>query len=307
MIRPPRLRYGDTIGLAAPAGVLRGPEQVERAVQTLRAMGFEVRVGQHVLARHGFLAGTDQQRADDLMTLFEDEDVRAIVCMRGGWGCARMLPLLDYEAIRANPKAVVGYSDVTALLLALYARAGLVSFHGPVGISSWGGLTETSFLDTLVRGRTLHLEGDTAPRRLPVQTVRGGTAEGPLVGGNLTVAAALAGSPYLPSFDGHVVFFEEVREEPYRLDRLLTQLALSGHLRRVAGVVFGQCERCSGDTMPEWSAEDVLRDHLAATNAPAWIGAPIGHVSPVYTVPVGVMARVDAFAGTLETTEPAVS
>ena len=305
LVRPRRIRATGTIGLVAPAGVLRSVAQVDEAVADVRAMGFDARVGRHALSRFGFLAGTDRERADDVMAMVTDPDVDAILCLRGGYGCARILPLLDYDAIRAAAKPIIGYSDVTALLLAVYAKAGLVTFHGPVGISTWRGTTADAFRRVLVRGETLAVEGETAANRIQAETVRRGRAEGPLVGGNLSVVASLAGTGYLPDFDGHVAFFEEVEEESYRLDRLFTQLEMAGVLRDPAAVVFGQCARCS-DGGSAWSAEAVLRDHLGSYRCPAWIGAPIGHVSPVYTLPIGLPVQTDADAGTLEAIGPAV-
>ena len=304
-LRPRRVRPAGTIGLVAPAGVLRSVSQVEDAVRDVRAMGFEARVGRHALDRYGFLAGSDQNRADDFMAMVTDPDVDAVVCMRGGYGCARILPLLDYDAIRAAAKPIVGYSDVTALLLAIYAKSGLVSFHGPVGISTWRGTTAHAFRDVLVRGGTLAISGDPDGARIPFETVRRGSAEGPLVGGNLSVVASLVGTGYLPSFDGGVAFFEETTEESYRLDRLFTQLEMAGVLGKTAAVVFGQCSQCT-DGGSAWSAVEVLRDHLGAYRCPAWIGAPVGHVSPVYTLPIGLPVRTDADAGTLEAIGPAV-
>ncbi len=304
-VRPRRVRPGGTIGLVAPAGVLRSASQLEDAVRDIRAMGFEARIGRHVLDRYGFLAGSDQNRADDFMAMVADPDVDAVVCMRGGYGCARILPLLDYDAIRAAAKPIVGYSDVTALLLAIYAKAGLVSFHGPVGISQWRGTTAQAFRDVLVRGGTLALERATDGPRIPFETVRRGSAEGPLLGGNLSVVASLAGTGYLPPFAGSVAFFEETTEESYRLDRLFTQLEMAGVLGQTAAVVFGQCSQCT-DGGSSWSATEVLRDHLGAYRCPAWIGAAVGHVSPVYTLPIGLPVRTDADRGTLEAIGPAV-
>lgn len=306
LVLPRRIRPNGTIGLVAPAGVLRSADQVEEAAADMRAMGFETRVGRHALARYGPLAGTDQQRADDLMAMIANPDIDAVLCLRGGYGCARILPLLDFDAIRAAAKPIIGYSDVTALLLAVYARSRLVSFHGPVGISTWRGTTAEAFRRVLVRGETLTVQGERQADRMAPETIRSGRAEGPLVGGNLSVVASLAGTGYLPDFDGHVVFLEEVGEESYRLDRLFTQLEQAGVLRDPAAVVFGQCAQCSSGGS-SWSAQDVLRDHLGAYRCPAWIGAPIGHVSPVYTLPVGLPVATDASAGTLEAVGPAVS
>ena len=295
---PPRLPAGGVVGLVAPAGVLRSGEQVEEAVEALAGLGFRTKVGRHVLDRRGFLAGDDRDRARDLMDMFRDETVDAIVALRGGWGCARILPLLDYAEIAAHPKPLVGYSDITALLLAIYARTGLVTFHGPVGVSTWSPTTARSFVETLVEGRPLAIGPETRPIRDRTVTVAPGVAEGPFVGGNLSVVAGLVGTGYLPDFDGHVVFFEEVSEDAYRIDRLLVQLELAGALRRPAAVVFGQCTRCSADS--GWTAERTIREHLEGYGCPALFGAPIGHASPVYTLPVGLPAVVDASAGTVE-------
>ena len=306
VVLPPRLRAGGVVGLVAPAGVLRSAGQVEEAVQTLRALGFEAKVGRHVLARRGFLAGTDAQRAEDLTRMVEDPEVGAVVAMRGGWGCERILPLLDFDVFAAHPKPLVGYSDITALLVAVTARTGLVTFHGPVGVSTWGEDVARSFVRTVVDGAPPALEPETRPERDRTETVVGGVATGPFVGGNLSVLAALAGTGFLPDTDGAVVFFEEVSEEAYRIDRLLTQLELAGFLRAPAAVVFGQCTRCSSGGS-SWSAERTIREHLRGYGVPAVLGAPIGHASPVLTVPVGLPARLDADAGTVTFLGPAVA
>ncbi len=283
--------------------------QLEETQEQLDRMGFLTKPGRHVMAHHGYLAGTDEQRAEDIMDMFIDPDVDAILALRGGWGCARMLPLLDYEAIRANPKALIGYSDITALLLAIYARSGLVTFHGPVGRSNWSIRTVEAFLDVLMRGERLQLDPveaeDRQTRLDPIRPIRGGIAEGPLVGGNLSVVSALIGTPYLPDFAGHVVFFEEVSEQLYRVDRLLTQFILAGSFKDAAGIVFGQCARCTGDSGVDGMAW-LLRDHLLSLRKPTWTGAPIGHVSPVYTLPIGIPVITDSTIGMLRMLEPAV-
>ena len=297
-VLPRRLRPGGTIALVAPAGVLRSPSQLEEAVADVERLGFTTKTGRHVLARFGFLAGSDAQRAEDLMAQFTDPDVDAILAVRGGWGAARILPLLDYDVIRQNPKPLIGYSDVTALLLGIYAQTGLVTFHGPVGVSTWRGDTVRSFLRVLVEGLPLRIGPETRSNRMETQTVRRGIGEGPFAGGNLSVVAGLVGSPYLPDLSDHVVFFEEVGEEAYRLDRLLTGLELAGVLDDPAALVFGQCSSC-GESSGR-SAEAVIREHLRRNGAPAWLGAQIGHVSPVHTLPIGLPVQADADAGTLE-------
>ncbi len=299
VVLPQRLAAGGTVALVAPAGVVRGRSQVDEAVDALEGLGFRTKVGRHVLDRFGFLAGRDAARARDFMDAMTDPEVDAVLAVRGGWGCARILPFLDYDAIAAHPKPVVGYSDVTALLLAIYARTGLVTFHGPVGVSTWQGLTAESFVRTLVDGEPPVIGPETRSNRDRTQTVRPGTAEGPVVGGNLSVISALAGTGYLPDFDDHVVFFEEVGEDAYRIDRMMVQLELAGPLRAPAGVAFGQCSSC-GSGGSSWTAEETIRQHLQGYACPSVLGAPIGHVSPVYTLPIGLRARLDADAGTLE-------
>lgn len=306
VVLPPRLRPGGTVALIAPAGVLRNRGQVDEAIQALERLGLQTTVGRHVLDRFGFLAGSDAARARDVMDAFRDPEVDAIVAMRGGWGCARILPFLDFDEIAAHPKPLIGYSDITALLLAIYARTGMVTFHGPVGVSTWSGLTAESFLQTLSGGEPVVIGPETRSNRDRTRTVRPGVAEGRVVGGNLTVISALAGTGFLPDADGHLVFFEEVGEDAYRIDRMLAQLQLAGFLRDPAGIAFGQCSNCSSGGSA-WTSEETIRRHLEGYACPSVLGAPIGHVSPVYTLPIGLRARLDADAGTLEYLGPAVA
>lgn len=306
--KPLPLRPGDLIGLSSPGGYVSG-EDVEEARLRLQELGFRTRLAPNALGRRGYLAGPDAARAADLHTLFDDDDVRAIVALRGGWGAARLLPLLDFERIAAHPKALIGYSDVTALLLALYARSGLVTFHGPVGISNWNDFTMASFQAVLMSGRTPVLGNPPAPivagAAPRLQTVHPGKARGRLVGGNLSVLAALLGSPYLPDWRGHVLFLEDVGEEVYRVDRMLTQLRLAGVLDGLAAFIFGQCTRCKAGP-DSLSLRQVLDDHLRPLGIPAWLGAPIGHVDDKLTLPLGVEVEVDADLGTIRLLEPAV-
>lgn len=314
--RPPRLRQGDVVGLVEPAGFSDGAVQIEEVARTISAMGLVPRVGRYVAARYGYLAGTDQQRASDLNAMYADKEVRAVFAVRGGWGCARLLPFLDWKTIRANPKLLIGYSDITALHLAFAAKAGFPTIHAPNAANSWQEISWQSFWALAFAGDTPTLRNPPALAADPLtlgrwQTtaLRPGRAKGRLIGGNLSVLAALTGTPWLPSFRGAILFLEDTGEAEYRIDRMLTQLALSGILGQAAGVVFGQCTRCttgiagySGFTIPQ-----LLHHHLAPLGVPAFYGANIGHIANQLSIPVGVQAEIDASAGTIRILEPATA
>jgi muramoyltetrapeptide carboxypeptidase len=304
-VRPERLRRGDLVGLVTPAGAIFNPAEIRDAEEALGRLGLRTRRGLHVLDRHGYLGGQDVSRAYDLMAMFRDPEVRAILPLRGGWGCARILPYLDYEAIRANPKVLCGYSDVTALLTALYTKAGIVSYHGPVATSTWNDFSAGYFRRVLFDGLPVTMP---APTPGDVVTITPGVARGRLVGGNLSVLSALVGTGYVPDTTGHLLFLEEVQEEPYRIDRMMTQLRLSGMLERASGVFFGNCRGCSpGSPAQSLSLREVLDDHLRPLGLPAFYGTAIGHVTDKFTVPVGAYAEMDAGTGTLRLLEAAVT
>src|SRR5690606_24841555 len=311
LIKPRRLFEGAAIGLVSPGGVITNPADVFQVEETLRTFGFRTVRGRHVLDRRGYLAGTDEDRAADLHRMFTDPDVDAILTMRGGWGCNRILPLLDYDLIRAHPKILMGFSDITSLLIALYAQAGSVSVHGPVGILTWNDFTVEYVRRVLIDGeratlRNLRRVGPRGPiGESRVVAIRRGRTRGRLVGGNLSVLVSMIGSSFLPRWEGHILFLEDTREDVYRIDRMLTQLSLAGILPQLAGVVFGKCTRCDADE-PSLSLHEVLHDHLYPLNIPCFYGSMIGHIADKFTVPVGVEAEMDAAAGTIRLLEPAV-
>lgn len=313
--KPPRLRPGDTVGLIQPAGFAADLAGPQTAIETIRAMGLVPKLGQNVYSRHGYLAGPDEARAADINAMFADTSVRAIFTARGGWGSARALPYLNWDAIKANPKLLIGFSDITALHMAIAARAGFPTIHGPNAGNSWG----PQSLETLRR-----LAFDAAlpfyqsqPAGYPptpvaqesIEVFRPGRASGRLMGGNLTILSTLMGTPFLPSFDGAILFLEDVDEAIYSIDRMLTQLALGGVLRRVAGVVFGRCARCGapGASGASFTLTDVLTRHLRPLGVPAFSGAMIGHIANQLSLPIGVRAEIDAGAGTIRILEPAVA
>lgn len=314
IIRPGRLRPGDTVGLINPAGVVWEPENIEIVAESLAALGFKTKRGASLLARRGYFAGTDEQRAADLNAMFADPQVRAIHCVRGGWGSARLLPLLDWKRIARNPKILLGYSDITTLLLALHAKTGLVTFHGPVGASQWNPFNVGYIKRVLQDAEAVTFENlkeidedDLTVVENRVRTLHPGTARGRLLGGNLTVLTSLVGSGYLPDWDGCILFLEDVEEAPYRIDRMLTQLRLAGILQKARAVIWGTCADCRpGQGFGSLTVTEVLDDHIRPLGVPAWSGAMIGHVDRQFTLPIGAEVEANATAGTLRMLEPAV-
>ncbi|MBA3666385.1 MAG: LD-carboxypeptidase [Sphingomonas sp.] len=313
--KPPRLRRGDTVGLVKPAGFLAEEFDLQLALETIAAMGLIPKPAPHLQARFGYLAGTDEARAADLNAMYADDSVRAVFAVRGGWGSARILPYLDFDLIRANPKLLIGFSDITALHMAFAARVGFPTIHGPNAAGAWGKLSWNAFKSiafdakTPVYGNPIATEDRLVQRDWRTQTIRPGKAVGRLLGGNLTVLTSLMGTPYLPAFDKSILFLEDLDEAEYRIDRMLTQLALAGVLRRVAGVIFGQCTNCksSGPSYGGFTVSQVLRQHLQPLGVPVYQGALIGHVDDQFSIPIGVRAEMDATAGTIRILEPAVS
>ncbi len=314
LIKPPRLKPGDPVGLAAPAGFVADRFGIEELASTIRAMGLEPRLAPNLLERQGYLAGSDQTRAAALNAMFRDPQLRAIFAVRGGWGSQRLLPLLDFAALTANPKLLVGSSDVTALHLGIAARTPVPSVHAPNVASSWGAAAWEPFrklvfeADTPTYSLPASAEDRMVPRAGRIRTFRPGIARGPLLGGNLSVLAALAGTPYLPDFTGAILFLEDTNEAEYRIDRLMSQLALSGILSKCAGVVFGQCTNCTnpGDGYGNFTIYEVLDQHLGPLGVPAFQGALIGHIAGQVSIPVGIPAEIDASAGTIRVLEPLV-
>jgi muramoyltetrapeptide carboxypeptidase len=313
VVRPPRLKPGDTVGLVCPAGASfeRGP--IDVVVESLAVLDLKARLGEHLFDRYGYLAGSDGNRAADVNAFFADPTVHGIVAVRGGWGCARILPHLDYASIARNPKVLLGYSDVTALLLAINAKTGLVTFHGPVGVSEWNAFQVDYVKRVLIAGEAVTFENERDPgvNLVPVEnrtrTITPGVARGRLAGGNLTVLSAIVGSKYLPDWEDRILFLEDIDEKLYRIDRMLTQLSLAGILSRVRGVIFGTCSGCRpGDEYGSLTLEEILDDHLKPLGVPAWSGAMIGHTGRQFTLAEGAEVEINATRGTIKMLEPAV-
>ncbi len=316
LLKPERLEFGDTVGLIAPASPPPDPQAVDRAVAALEQFGFRPKLGKNVRARHGFLAGGDRERAADLMAMFTDKKVQAIVCLRGGYGAARLLDRLDYEIIRRHPKILSGYSDLTSLHFALAKKINLISIHAPMWNSELSNpktpeFTRRSFFRTVMEAAPAgSICADYTAKTVSV--IRGGIAEGRLIGGNLSLICASLGTPFQPSFKGKILFFEDVGEKPYRLDRMLTQLLNAGILQQVAGVAVGVNKDCDDpaakpDGEYRQSAADVMKERLASLRVPVVTGLPFGHVDFNATLPCGARALLDGKNGDLILTEAAVT
>jgi muramoyltetrapeptide carboxypeptidase len=305
ILKPPRLREGDTVVVVNTAPMVLQAADRPAAMRSLQAAGLKVKSGATLDRPPGSAPLGDAARANEINRCFADPDVRAIIPLRGGWGAARLLPHLDYDLIRRNPKVLLGFSDFSALLLGIHARTGLVTFHGPMGLSSWEPFTLAHARQVLFEGRSARLvcEPQAAMRRIV-----SGRARGPLCGGNLTVLSSMVGSPYLRVDRRAILFLEEV-EEPYsEVDRMMTQLDLAGILEPIGGFVFGQCTRCDPPALNRrLDLDRVLEQHVSALGVPAWRGAPIGHVERQLTLPIGIPAEIDADRGIIELLEPAVA
>ena len=315
IIKPPRLRPGDTVGIISPAGATFNTTDLDIVMDAVRGLGLVPRVAPHALAQYGYLAGQDRDRAADVNQFFAAPAIKALLPIRGDWGCARILPYLDYDLIRQNPKIITGFSDLTALLLGITAQTGLVTFHGPNGLTAWRPDQTEPFRQVLFDGQALTFENPIAGEdrdrlmqtRFRVQTITPGQARGQLYGGNLSVISGIVGSPYLPDLTGAILFLEDVGESIYRIDRMLTQLKLAGVLDRLAGFVFGQCTNCGpSGGYGALTLEQVLTDHIAPLGIPAWWNAAIGHVEPILTLPMGIEVTMDATAGRIVMAEGAI-
>ena len=289
--------------------------QIERAVRNIESMGLRVRMGDNIRLRRGNYAGMPYQQVEDFHAMVRDREVKAIWSGRGGSGCSLLLPLLDYRAIRANPKVLVGLSDVTALHLAIQRLAGLVTFHGPAAISTFSDYSIAHLRAAFMEPRAEYTIAPAEDNRKRAQsdplfteaTISPGVAIGRLVGGNLSVLVSLVGTPYGARMRDAIVFLEDINEAPYRVNRMLTQLVQSGDLPSAAGVMMGVCARCRTSTdEPSLTMEETLRDRLEPLPLPAAMGLSFGHLAHHFTIPMGIRARFDATARTLTILEPAV-
>jgi muramoyltetrapeptide carboxypeptidase len=302
LVKPERLRKGDTVALTAPAGIVYDEAEFDRMKRELESFGLNVVFGRYVRERHGYLAGTDGQRAHDLNGFFADKDIRGIVAVRGGWGCARILPHLDFDVIRKNPKIYCGFSDNTTLHMAFLKYANLISYHGPNGTSDWTELTRNSFKNVLMDAEAVEYQSNSN-----VDIIYPGSAEGRLIGGNLTILTTTLGTEYQPDTRGAILFVEDIAEPVYKIDRMLMHLKHAGVLQQINGLIFGGCTNCPDPARSHFTIKEVLRDHLRPYGIPVVIGKDISHDPDNFTLPQGVMARFNADRGTIRLLEPGVA
>lgn len=296
MYKPRALKPGDTLGLLAPAS-MTDHQNVDKAIEKLKKMGFNVKVGKSPYERYGYLSGEDKVRADDINSMFKDKEIDGIICTRGGYGTPRILPLLDYDAIRDNPKVFIGFSDITALHIAFNQKSELVTYHGPMAVSNLikgvSEFTMESLLDSVSRTASERVINN--PEGTKVETVCQGTSEGIITGGNLSLLTNSIGTPYEIDTKGKILFIEEISEDVYKIDRALNQLKLAGKFEDAIGIILGDFNDCDKSKHDEsLSLMEVINHHIKNANKPTIFNLKSGHCEPMITLPLGIKVRLDA-------------
>jgi muramoyltetrapeptide carboxypeptidase len=316
LIKPTELIPGDTVALISSGSPVDNVLIIQQAAERLQALGLKVKYGKYLYAKNGYLAGTDQERAADVNAMFADPNVKAIFEIRGGYGSSQILLYLNYKLIRQHPKIIMGYSDITALLLAIHAKTGLVTFHGPMPSQPWPQVTVNYVKAILFSNNAMILKNfsvakssdDLIQTKNIIYTINGGIASGPLLGGNLTVLTSLIGTPYQPDYHGAILFVEDVGEDVYRIDRMLTQLKNSGVLNQISGFIFGQCIGCGYGAATSYGSltlQQVINKHIKPLHIPSWTGAMFGHQPNMYVLPEGLPCIINADKGTIQMVNPA--
>jgi len=310
-ILPRRLKEGALIGLVTPGSAV-SEEQLQGTIEKLDKLGFRTIYDETVLSSYGYFAGPDQERADELMNMFIRKDVDGIWCVRGGYGSIRILDLLDYVTIRQNPKVFVGFSDITGLLNAICQRSGLVTFHGPLGISSFNSFAVRSLRKVIMDPRDSYrypYKKEKDSRDLPEferYTISGGRAEGFLAGGNISVLDSMIGTYHETDFEDRLVFLEETEEKTYRVDKMLYHLLSATNLKKAAGIILGVMAECNTTDEPSLSLKTALTDLLLPLGIPVSYGLSFGHIDRNLTLPLGIRAAFDSDKNSLELLEKAV-
>jgi muramoyltetrapeptide carboxypeptidase len=313
IIKPKRLQAGDTLGVIAPSSAI--PEHViEKALENLTNLGFKLKLGKNVRASKGYLAGTDEQRVEDLHWAFSDPEVDAVWCIRGGYGATRILPMVDFKIIKKNPKIFIGYSDITALHVAIFQKTGLVTFHGPVGTSDYTDFTKPNVWDLLTKPTPQYLLKHSTENLknesnlFKPEVIMAGKCQGQLIGGNLSLLSAMDGTPYaLKNLKGKILFMEDIDERPYRVDRMLTQMLQAHDFKQLAGIALGIFEGCNPKADENsLTLMECFKDRLGNLGIPVMYGLSFGHIKNQFTLPVGIEAVLDTEGGTITLLEAAV-
>ena len=310
ILKPPRLRKGDLIGLVAPASSPSAEEKIEKGVLYLENLGYRVRTGKHIRNAHGYLAGTDEERAEDFNGMVCDKKVKAIFSIRGGYGTPRLLQMIDYKALKINPKIIVGYSDITALQLAIFRKTGLVTLSGPMtGVEMCKGMdpyTEEHFWRLLTSTKKIGLLNN--PHDEPSKIIRHGNTRGRMLGGNLSLLTCILGTPFQPTVQKSILFLEDVDEAPHRVDRMLAQLFNAGILKSLAALVFGKFTDCdpSDPSEPHLTIDQIQEEYAEKIKCPVISNFQYGHIERKLTVPLGLMAMLNTKQNRIEILESAV-
>lgn len=308
--KPKKLNKKDLIGLISPASSPDEFSRVQKGVKYLESLGYRVKVGENVGKNHGYLAGTDSERVEDIHSMFKDKNVKAIFTLRGGYGAFRLLDKIDYRIIKNNPKIFVGYSEITSLQMAFFEKAGLISFAGPmVAVDFYDEVspyTNELFWATITSNKKL---GKIKyPESLKMPHLHKGSASGRLIGGNLAVFAALLGTPYFPNLTGKILMIEEIGELPYRVDRMLNQLRLAGALKKIKGIILGRFVDCNehDPNKKTLTIGEVIADYIGTLPIPSIYTFPHGHIKDFVTIPFGLKVNLNATKGIVEFAEGAV-
>ncbi|GMR25232.1 MAG: LD-carboxypeptidase [Ignavibacteria bacterium] len=310
IIKPAKLKTGDVIGIIAPASAPVDPSKLENGIRYIEKNGYRVELGNNVSKFNGYLAGTDQERADDLNSMFKNKNVKAIFCLRGGYGASRILDKINFKIVRNNPKIFVGYSEITALQMAILQKTGLVTFAGPMVATDFGNeitsYTEDFFWRIISShkkmGRLRYLDND---KLVPITK---GSASGRIIGGNLSVLGALSGTEYFPELKNRILMLEEIDEFPYKVDRLLNQLRLLKVFKKIKGIILGRFVDCyEHDTSKRTlTLGEVIEDYMKGLKIPVLYTFPHGHIKDKVTVPFGINIKMNASKGFVEYSEGAV-
>lgn len=298
-----KISFGDTIGVISPAGAL-DPAEIKNGLGFIKSLGFNIKEGSHIYDKLGYLAGCDSHRASDVMEMVMDKDVKMILCIRGGYGSMRLLPFINFQAIAENPKIFAGFSDITVFLNSISKKCGLTTFHSPMCNSDFTDEhTLKSFINTIMHGDSPYIIKN--PEGYESKSNSLEKAKGKLVGGNLSLICSLIGTPYEIDLENNILFIEEVNEIPYRIDRLLTQLLLTGKLQKCSGFILGQFTNCS---LPHYNRsftlEEVINDRILSLNKPTLMNFMSGHSYPRLTLPIGAEVILDCEHKLINVTEP---